>query len=192
MHPGIAIAIGDVKIARRRRHHLGRIVERSSRTGDKVARTFPPSVRVLAPFAQHLQRFAVQGVSETHRIRPIGQIYHVVSNVDAMRISEGPNTPALQVGAVPIEDHHRWVFALEYIDLIARIGGYRASVAERLSWRQLCPIFDQFIPIFTGSDSRHGSDPSPVGCPSSPFPPSPGRLRTGSPQASRFGGRSRR
>src|SRR5262245_62051599 len=108
---------------------------------------------------QYLERFPVQGVGETHGILPVRQIHHVVGNVDTMRIGEGANTPATQVGAVPVKDHHGRFFALEDVDPVLRIGGDSAGIAERLSRWQLCPVLDEFVRIFACSHSCHSSLP---------------------------------
>jgi hypothetical protein len=95
MDPGIAVAVGHVEVARRRRDHLGRIVERAGRAGNQLAGALTPGVGVRTPLAQHLERLAVQGVGEADRIVPVGEVHHVLGDVDAMRIGERPDAPAV-------------------------------------------------------------------------------------------------
>ena len=82
---------------------------------------------------QHLERLAVQSVRETHGIFPVGQIHHVIGNIDTMWVGEGTDAPTAQIVAIPVENHHRRVFALEHVDPVLRIRGNRAHIAERLS-----------------------------------------------------------
>src|SRR5262249_23588431 len=112
MHAGVAVAVSHVQVARRGWDQLGGIVEGGSGAGDKGAGTLTPGVRVLAPLAQYLERFAIQGVNETHGIFPVGEIHDIIGNVDAMRIGEGPDTPATQVVAIAVEDQDWRLFAL--------------------------------------------------------------------------------
>src|SRR5215510_2855747 len=160
MHPGVTIAVGHVQVTRRGWHHLCGIVEGASGTGHERAGTLAAGIGMHTALPQYLERFSVQGIGETHGILPVGQIHDVVGNVDTMRIGEGANTPAAQVGAVPVKDHHWRLFALEDIDSVLRIGSDSAGIAERLSRGQLCPVFDEFIPIFARAHGCHNSLPS--------------------------------
>src|SRR5262249_24331841 len=155
----IAVAVGYVQIARRGWHHLCRVIEGASGAGHERAGTLAASVGMHPTLPQDLERLPVQGVGKTHAILPVRQIYHVVSNVDAMRIGEGANTPAAQVGTVPVEDHHGRLFALEDVDPVLRIGGDSAGIAKRLSRWQLCPVLDKFVCIFACSYACHSSLP---------------------------------
>jgi len=162
VHSGVAVAVRDVEISRGGGDHLRRIVEGPSRVGDEVAGLVAAGVRVDAAVAQDLERFAVQSVGETHGIFPVGQIHDIVGDVDAMRIGEGADAPAAQVGPVAVEDHHRRVLALEHIDPILGVGRDRAHVAERLSWWKRRPVLDELVRVFSLSNRRHVSLLSPL------------------------------
>src|SRR5438132_14363082 len=72
-----------------------------------------------------------------------------------MRIGAVANASAAQLGAVPVEDQHRRLFALEHVDLVVGISRDCAGIAERLPWWQLCPVLDKLIRIFACANSRH-------------------------------------
>src|SRR5436305_10220552 len=79
-----------------------------------------------------------------------------------MRIGECANTPAAQIGAVPVEDQHGRLLALENVDPVLRIGSDSAGIAECLSWWQLRPVLNEFVRIFASSYGCHSSLPLSV------------------------------
>jgi hypothetical protein len=155
MHPGVAVAIGHVEVSRRGWDYLRRIVKGTSGAGDDVTGTLTPGVRVLAALAQHLERFAVQGVGEAHRILPVCQIHHIVGNVDAMRVCKRTDAPAAEVRAIPVKDDYWRVFTLKHINLALGIGGDSTDITKRLARRQLGSVLDQPIGIFARPYSCH-------------------------------------
>jgi hypothetical protein len=76
-------------------------------------------------------------------------------DVDAVGVGERADAPAAPVRAVSIEDQHGRVLALEDVDLIVRVRGHRACVAERLARGQLRPVFDELVRVLAGADCRH-------------------------------------
>jgi hypothetical protein len=156
MDASVAIAIGDVELARRRRHHLRRIVERAGGPRHELSRALTPGVRVRAPLAQDLERLAVEGIGEADGIVPIGEVHDIVADVDAVRVGEGADAPPAQVSALAIEDQHRGILALEDVDAVEGIRGDRADIAERLAGRQPPPVLDELIAIASGPNDGHG------------------------------------
>ena len=73
---------------------------------------------MLPARAQDLERLAVERVREAHRIVAVGEIDHVLGDMDAVWVGEGADAPAAQVGALPLEDQHRRVFSLKHVHAI--------------------------------------------------------------------------
>src|SRR5439155_19071692 len=94
MDAGVAIAVGHVEVTRRGRDHLGRIVEGAGRAGYELAGALAPGVRMLPARAQDLERLAVERVREAHRIVAVGEIDHVLGDMDAVWVGEGADAPA--------------------------------------------------------------------------------------------------
>ncbi len=80
-----------------------------------------------AALPDHLQGLAVQGEGHGHGVRPIRDIHDIIDNGHAVWICDGADAPAVEIIAVAIKDHHWRVLALEDVDAVLGIGGYRAD-----------------------------------------------------------------
>jgi len=121
VHPGVAVAIGNIEIARGARHELSGVIKRTSRPRHQVAGLFTASVRMDAALPDHLQGLAVQGEGHSDGVRPIGDIDDIVDDGHPVRVGDGTDPPAVEVVAVAVEDHDWQVLALEDIDAILGI-----------------------------------------------------------------------
>src|SRR5215813_931711 len=127
VHPGIAVTIGDVEIARGTRHEFGGIVKGTSRSRHQIAGLFTASVRMDTTLPDHLQWLAVQGEGHRDGIRPICNIDDIVHDGHAVRVCDGADTPAAEVVTLAIKDHDRRVLALEDIDAILGVCRHGAN-----------------------------------------------------------------
>jgi hypothetical protein len=152
VHAAVAIAIGHIQIARWAGHQFGRVVERPRRAQRQDAPVFTAGIGMLAARAKLFQELAVKGVNLRYVVCLIGEVNHVVHNLESMRAFEYARTPRAEVFAVRAENHHCRVFALEHIKPVLRIGGYAADHAERFACGQLGKVFDVFVGIGSGAD----------------------------------------
>src|SRR5215475_8302902 len=127
VHPGVAVAIGDVEITGGARHELGGIVKGPSRPRHQVAGLFTASVRMHATLPDHLQGLAIQGEGHSDGVRPIGDIDDVVDNGHPVRVGDGTDPPAVEIIALAVEDHDWRVLTLKDIDAILGIRRHGAD-----------------------------------------------------------------
>src|SRR4029453_7213999 len=121
VHPGIAVAIGNVEIARGAGHEFGRIVKGNSHPRAQGAGVFTASVSMDAALPDHLQGLAVQGKRYSDGVGPIRDIDDIVHDGHAVRVCDGAYPPAVEVVTIAIKDHDWRVLALEDIDAILGI-----------------------------------------------------------------------
>ena len=155
MHPRVAIPVGHVHIAAGARHQLGGVVEGAGRPGAQGPRHFAARVRVDAPVANHLQRLAVQGVPQAHRVLAVGDVNDVVLDKNAVGIADGVQAPGADVLAVGIEDDDGRLLPLKGVQVALGVSGAGADHAELFAFRQLGPALHQFVSIFSASYGSH-------------------------------------
>ena len=84
MDPGISVAVGHIEVTRGRWHQLRWVVERPGGPGYQVSRVLAAGVRVDPMASQHLDRLSVQCVYDADRSVAVGDVDHVVGDMDAM------------------------------------------------------------------------------------------------------------
>src|SRR5262249_40050125 len=127
VHSGIAVAIGNVQIARGARHEFGGVVKGTRRPRHQITGLFTASVRMDAALPDHLQGLAVQGKRHRNGVRAIGDIDDVVDDGHAVWVGDGADPPAAEVVTVAIKDHDWRILALEDIDAILGIRRHGAD-----------------------------------------------------------------
>src|SRR5438034_3802637 len=155
MDAAVAVAVRDVQVARRRRHHLGRLVERPGRARRKLDVLRGAGVGGLTALAQDHQRLAVQRELQRHVVVTIGEIDDVVVDGDPVRIGDGAAAPRSQVVAVAVEHDDGRILSLERVDAVLGISGDGADRAERPPGGQRGPRLVYLVAVAAAPDGRH-------------------------------------
>jgi hypothetical protein len=108
-----------------------------------------------AALAQLQEGLAVQGKRLRDRVGAIGRVDDVVDDFQTMRVGDRAAAPGAQVLALAVEDQHRGILALEYVNAVLRICRHPANQAERLSGGQFEEIADQLVGVFARADLCH-------------------------------------
>ncbi len=147
VHPGVAIAVGDVDLAFRRQCGVGTAVERFAA---HIGRRLPG-------YAELQQHFAVERALPHEMAAIIGQIDRIVRpHMDAVRPRILPLAPGAQKAPFAVEHHDRVLAAIEDIDIVLVVDPDRADLLERPTIRQLRPILDDTVfEIASANDDRH-------------------------------------
>ena len=113
--------------------------------------------------AEHLDGLAVEGVDEAGGGVAVGDVDHVVLNVEAVGEQEGAVTPGVLEVAVAVEDEDGRLLALEGIDEVLGVGGDGRDHGEGLALGQLGPVFLDGVGVMAGAKGGHGWPPCGVG-----------------------------
>ena len=109
VHPGVAVAVGDVQETVRRDGDVAGAVERPGRPDDRVAVVpRPAGVRWLVPLAHGHQQVALGVVLEDH-VAVLDRQVEVLIVVDehAVGVGEHALAPGGEIVAVPVQDDQR-------------------------------------------------------------------------------------
>src|SRR5712691_3207844 len=105
--------------------------------------------------SQDLNGLAIQGVDEAHRAVTVREVHNVIGDRDPVREQERSVPPRAEEFAIPVEDDDWWVFALEGVNPILRVGGHRTDLAKGLSRGQFRPVLDDRIGVPSRAHGRH-------------------------------------
>ena len=164
MDAGVAVAVGDVELAGGRRHQLGGVVEGAGGAGNEVAGDLAAGVGVAPVAAQHLHRLAVEGVDQAGGGVAVGDVDHVVLNVEAVGEEKGAVAPGVLQVAVAVEDENGRLLALEGVDAVLGVGGDGADHGEGLALGQLGPVLLEGVGVVAGAEGGHVWPPVGLVC----------------------------
>jgi hypothetical protein len=80
-----------------------------------------------------LKGLAVQGIPETDRVFPVGDVNDVVLDENTVGIADGVQAPGADIVALTVKNNHGRLLPLKGVYPVLGVGGYRADHAEGLS-----------------------------------------------------------
>ena len=139
------------------------MIKRPRRAQRQNLPVFTAGIGMLSARADLTNQLAVEAVDQRHVVRLIGQVDHVVHDLEAMRALEQARAPGAEKFSVLVEDQHRRVLALKNIQTVLRIRGHPADQADGFACGHFGKVFNEFVGVWACADFHHRSPASKLG-----------------------------
>src|SRR5712692_5011071 len=160
MHPGVAVAIRDIQVARGRPGDIGGSMKGPGGLLYRIPIIpRPAGLRRLIPGAQGHQEVACRTVLQ-HHVRVHDRQVEVLLLIDEHPVGGRQNafSPRGEEDAIAVEDNQGMLTPVEQIDPVARIRD-DASLAQGPAFREFYPVFHQLIGVLARTYRCHLSFP---------------------------------